>query len=93
MNKTRPLWKPESLEAHKGLQSQIQACGGSGQFGSANIASVAAKPSSSLTGITPDILYKMDDYTDNMANAVTKNNSVLDQLVVINAKQAPTISA
>ena len=34
----------------------------------------------------------MDDYMDNMANAVTNENTVLEQLVVTNAKQATTIA-
>ena len=50
---------------------QLQACRDSDQFGSANAASVMVNISRSLTGVKPDILDKMDNYMDNMANAVT----------------------
>ena len=32
----------------------------------------------------------MDDYMDNMAKAITKKKSILEKLVVTNAKQAST---
>ena len=44
------------------------------------------------TSITPNILDKMYDYMDNMANAITNEKAVLEQLVATNAKQASTIS-
>ena len=51
---------------------------------------MAAKPSRPPTGVTPDIIYKMDDYMDNMAKAITKKKSILEKLVVPNAKKAYT---
>ena len=53
---------------------------------------MAANPPRSLTGVTPDILDKMDDYMDNMDNAVTNKKSFLDKLVATNANQASIIS-
>ena len=92
MNKTWLLWKSTFLEDHEGPQRQIQACGGSNQFGSANTTSITDKPFKSLTGVTPNILKKMDDYMDNISNAVTNEKDVLDQIVAINAKQSSTIA-
>ena len=92
MDKLRALWKSTFLEDYKGIQSQIQACGGTNQFGIANAASMVANPSRPPTSITPDILDKMDDYMDNMANSVTNKKAVLEKLTVTNAKQASTIT-
>ena len=44
----------------------------------------------SPTRVTPGILDKIDDHMDNMANAVTNEKAVLDQLVATNTKQAST---
>ena len=51
-----------------------------------------AKTTRSNTGNTPKILYKMYNYMDNMANAVTNENAFIEQLTTNNSKQASTIS-
>ena len=71
VDKTWTLWKSTFPETHKGLQRQIQACGGANQFGSANSASVESNTSSHITDAPPDIFDKINDYMDNMDNAVT----------------------
>ena len=60
---------------HEGLQCQIQACIGADQLGSANAATGAdkpytSKPTRSATGFNTDLLNKLDDYMENMANSV-----------------------
>ena len=45
-----------------------------------------------LTGITPSILDKMDEYMDNMANAVTNKKFFLERLVTNNSKQSSAVS-
>ena len=92
MDKTWALWKSTSLESHKVLQRKIQACGGADQFVSTNDASVATKPSNPPTNITHEILNKMDDYMDNMANVVINEKAVIEQLLGTNSKQASTIA-
>ena len=86
MDKTWALWKPAFLEDHEGFQRQIQNCIGYNQFGSANAASMEANPSRPPNSVNPDILDKMDYYIDNMANAVTNEKPVLEQLMATNAK-------
>ena len=53
---------------------------------------MAAKTPRSLTGVTPNILDKMDDYIDNMAKSITNKKAVLDKLVANNYKQSSNIS-
>ena len=53
---------------------------------------MAANVSRSLTGVTPEILKKIDDYIDKMDNTVTNEKVVLEGLVVTIAKQASTIA-
>ena len=71
------LWKSTFLDTHEGLQRQIQACGGVDQFGSTNAATVATNPPRSLTGVTPDILSKMDDHMDKMDSDITNKKAIL----------------
>ena len=85
------LCKSTFLEAHEGLQRNIQAFGGADQISSTNAASVEANTSRTPTGATPDILDKMDDYMDNMSNSVTNKKAVLEKLVATNAKKPSTI--
>ena len=53
---------------------------------------MGAKPPRSVTGVTPDILENMDDYMDNMNNAVINKKSALEQLVATNYKHYTTIN-
>ena len=51
-----------------------------------------AKPYRSVTVIAPNIPNKMDDYMDNMANAITNKKYVLKKLVETNSKQSSAIA-
>ena len=42
--------------------------------------------------VTYDIFAKVDDYMDNMANAVTNKKAVIEKLVATNTNQASTIA-
>ena len=92
MDKTWALWKSTFLEAHKVLQRYILACGGANQFRRMNASSMAANTSRTPAIVTPEIINKMDDYMDNMANFVTSDKAILQQLMATNNKKSSTIT-
>lgn len=74
-SKTWAAWKIKYLEAHRDRARLIQAQGG-GNIGNANAAGTYDLP--------PTAASRINEYLDNMANAVTQDSSQMERLISSN---------